>query len=232
MNPTPFYNHQNFINVVYAVDLTLMEHFSDLLLKGDKSRTIYASNAYALRRRSDMNDGNLDFPFINFRLRGYTAGEILRWNARAKMGGVYIPELGGKVIYSPIGLQYEATMWLQRTDDTMLAIDEAFYDADNKTLLKVPVSVAGQELDLAAWLAHEGPNLTTDYQEEDWLERNHVQTIELDIEVQTFALRGNFDVAITEEVLFNFVAHHSDIENPSYEEAYKFFVDHVNETVS
>ena len=232
MNPTPYYDHDSFINCVYAVDLSLIEHFSNLLLKGDKSRVIYASNAYALRKRSDMSDGTLDFPFVNFRLRGYTAGDVLRWNARAKMGGVFIPELGAKMIYSPVGLRYEATMWLQRNDDTMFAMDEAFYDADNKTLLRVPISIEDQQVDLAAWLVHEGPNLTAEYQEQDWLERNHVQTIELDFEVQTFALRGNFNVAVTEEVLFNFVSYHSDMENPSYEEAYKFFVDHVNETVA
>lgn len=233
-----FYENQNFLNVAYAVDISLENHFSDLLFKGDNSRIVYSKNEFAMRKRArDSNDNvstsNLDLPFMNYKTDEYRIeGDNPRWHIRAYSSGVYIPELDQKIIYAPLVMEYEATFWCNLDEELRYAFNEVHFDSGNKTTLTANIDVDGINLPLTVWLSYDNLQFDPEYDENEWLERNRIHSAAIDFQVQTFTIKSNKAITVTDEVLFNFVARHGIENDVTYEEAYKFLVDHVNEEVN
>jgi hypothetical protein len=144
-----FYADSNFINISYAIDIALFSHFANLLFNNDQTRVVYASNAYAFRKRANDNEGNLNLPFMNFKTINYNIGMRERWNVRAASTGVYISELEKKLIFSPVLVSYEASFWCHRDDELRYAISETVFDADNKTILRPTLEIDSEDVFLS-----------------------------------------------------------------------------------
>lgn len=231
-----YYENDPFLNVAYAVDVRLIEHFSNLLFHGDQQRMVYASNAFAMRKRArdsngDVSESNLDLPFMNFRTDEYAVdGSSPRWNVRAYTQGAYEPELGEKIIYAPLTIEYEATFWCHRDDELRYAFNEVHLDSGNKTTLLPEVSINDTPVPFTAWLTYDNLQFDPEYNETDWLERNNIHSASIDFQIETFTLKSNSNITLTEEVVFNFAANQG-YDAPTYEEAFRFTVDHLTETV-
>jgi hypothetical protein len=225
----PFYTDSNFLNVVYATDIALENYFSSLLFSGDLTRVVYSSNDYAFRKRSDDKKGNLDLPFLNYKLNNFEPGERLRWNLTAYQTGLYIPELTAKIQYAPITLSYQSSFWVHRWDDLIYAYDLLIAEFDNKTLIEPVVQIGSEQLKLSALVKFE-LEFNPTYTEQDWLDRNKISSISLDFTVDIFRLRTNFDITLVEDVVFEFASNHG-YETNSYEETINLVVDHLTEEV-
>lgn len=232
-----YYADKNFLNIAYATDIELENHFSNMLFGGDTSRIVYSSNAHAMRKRSkqsgeETSSSNLHLPFMNYRTDDYRIdpGNI-RWNARAYTQGVYIPELQQKIVYAPLIVEYEATFWCHRDDELRYAFNEVHFDSGNKTVLTPSVEIDGNTVPFTAWLTYDDLQFDPEYDENDWLERNNIHSAAIDFQIETLALKTNTNITLTEEVVFNFVADHG-FEASSYEEALTFIVDHMSEEVT
>ena len=217
-----FYQTQDFINVAYALDIAIIEHFADMLFDGDKKRVIYSSNAYALRKRSDHNEGNLNLPFFNFRANQYQPGMRMHWNTRAYTQGVYIPEIGESVRFAPVKIGYEATFWCHQDYDLRYAFAEMVWDTDNKTLLFPEVEINQEQIPLTASLSYADLNFEPEYNEQDWLERNEIHSATMDFELEVFALKANSNVSLTEEIVLNFASEYAGYEGTSYDVALSY----------
>ena len=232
-----YYADKPFLNIAYAVDIQLFEHLSNLLFDGDQSRMVYASNAHAMRKRAqdaagNISTSNLNLPFMNFRTDEYSIdSNSQRWNVRAYTQGAYVPELEQKVIYAPLTIEYEATFWCHRDDELRYAFNEIHFDSGNKTTLIPSVNVGGTDLPFTAWLTYDNLDFDPEYNEQDWLERNKIHSASIDFQIETFALKSNENITLTEEVVFNFAANQG-YDAPSYEEALRFTVDHLTEEVT
>jgi hypothetical protein len=229
-----FYSTNSFLNITYAIDIALYEHFGNLLLNGDQTRVVYSSNAYALRKRSDGNRGNLDFPFLNFKTTNYESGLRIWWNLSAWTKGIFLPDLEMKVITYPVTISYEASFWCKRDDEIRYAMSELLYDADNKTILKPEIEINSQIVYFPA-LVEYSPSYEPQYNEQDWLERNKIHTMTMDFTIDTFALKTNEDVSIPTEVLANFAMKNNieeAINSEDYNHTYQLVVDHISEDVS
>jgi len=226
-----YYSDKNFLNIAYAIDLSLISHFSSMLFNNDVNRVQYSSNAYAMRKRSDNNNGRLDLPFLNFKAVSYEPGERAWWNASAYTKGVYIPELSQKIKMAPVTIGYEASIWLHKDSDLRYAFSELIFDADNKTILNVQqatyIDINGQTVSLPTVLNYTGLDFEPEYNEQDWLERNNIHSASLDFEIGTFAIKSNDNICIPERVLFNF-ANTKDMKNYTYDEVYNFLVEDLN----
>jgi len=234
---TNYYQDASFINVLYIIDLSLISHFSTMLFSGDQTRVIYASNDYAFRKRSDNNESNLNLPFMNFRLKSHEVGERIRWNLPSNSQGIFIDELETKVRFSPILLNYEASIWFHRDFDIKYAFNEIIWDSDNKTLLKPYATIASGgdpavdvNVEFPAHLGYNGPSLDPEYNEKDWLEKNNIHSATLDFEIQSFALKANTDITIPTDLLFNFASHVDPVDE-NYLEALNFTINHLTEDV-
>ncbi|HYX08183.1 MAG TPA: hypothetical protein VE912_15740 [Bacteroidales bacterium] len=233
-----YYQDQNFINIAYAVDIVAENHFSDMLFKGDSSRVIYASNEFAMRERArqaqdNVSTSNLNLPFMNYRTDDYRIdGSNPRWHVRAYTSGAYIPAIKQNIVYAPLIIEYQSTFWCNRDDDLRYAFNELHFDSGNKTTLVPTVSVAGETVELTAWLSYNNLEFDPEYNETDWLEKNNIHSAVLDFQIETFALKSNENIILTEEVVFDFAAKHGLEEGTTYDDAYTFIVDHLNETVT
>lgn len=231
--PTPqsFYQNEDFLNVAYALDLAIINHFSSYLFRGDASRVEYSSNAYAFRKRAKNNDGQLDLPFMNFRATDYEAGERSWWSAKAYTTGAYIDELEQKIQFSPVNITYEASVWFHKDYDLRYAMSEINWDADNKTILQPAVEVEGQTVYFPGLLNYNSPQFEPEYNEQDWLERNQIHSASIPFTLNTFALKSNTTgFWIPTQICFEFA--YSKGLDPSvddYDEAYKLVVDHLTE---
>jgi len=208
-----FYADQNFLNIVYAVDIAIENHFKGLLFLGQSNRIVYASNAFAMRKRSDGNNGELDLPFLNYRLNNYEPGIRTWWNLSSYTQGIYVPELEEKVRYAPITLTYEATFWSHRVDELIYAISEMNFDADNTTTLVPTVEIDSLDFPLSALLTYTGNQYEPVYNEQDWLERNNIHNITLPFTIETMALKTNSDITIPTEVILDLYAFYGDIDD-------------------
>ena len=208
-----FYADQNFLNIVYACDIALENHFKSLLFLGESNRLVYSSNAYAMRKRSDGNNGELDLPFLNYRLNNYEPGIRTWWNLSSYTKGVYIPELEEKVKYAPITLTYEATFWAHRVDELIYAISTMNFDADNTTTLVPTVEIQSVDFPLSALLSYSGNQYEPTYNEQDWLERNNIHTITLPFTIDTMAIKTNSDITIPTEVILDLYAFYGNIDD-------------------
>ena len=238
-----FYSSKNFINTGYAIDLSLITHYSNMLFDGDTDRVIYSSNAYAFRKRSDNNDGNWNLPFVNFKAVGLSEGPRPWWNNKAYTRGVFIPELETKVIFAPISISYEASAWMTRDDELRYTMSEILFDYDNKTIIGDDNPVVGakpfitvdtgtiqQNVNLPALINYENLQFDPEYNEQDWLERNNIHSVSFDFSIDTFALRINADVVIPTELIFQFgYSKGSEIQlyGEDYDIQLQYVIDHV-----
>jgi hypothetical protein len=229
-----YYANNSFINTEYAIDIALFTHMADMVFNGDQQRIIYSSNDYALRKRSDENKGKLDLPFFNFRITDNVTGDRRWWNAKG-YGGIYINELERKIAYRPIQLAYEATYWCHRDDELRYAFNQFNWDSDNKTILQAQIDVekgtSSEPLGIPCVLSYSGNSFDPQYDESAWLEENHIHTASINFEIETFALKDNYDVTITEEVLFNFASYNGYDGEFNYIDVYNWTVDHLQEKV-
>lgn len=242
-----FYNNKNFINTAYAIDLSLIAHYSNMLFDGDTDRVIYSSNSYAFRKRTKYNDGNLNLPFVNLKAVNYQEGPRTWWNNRAYTRGVFIPELQTKVIFAPVSITYEASAWMTRDDELRYMMSEILFDYDNKTIIgddnpvvgvkpfiEVDTGTIQENVNLPALINYENLQFDPEYNEQDWLEQNNIHSISFDFSIDTFALRINADVTIPEELVFQF-GYSRGSEIPIYEGNYdsqlEYVIDHVLEKV-
>ena len=205
-----FYKNQNFLNMVYAVDIAIENHLKGLLFLDQSDRIVYASNAYALRKRSDQNNGELNLPFLNYWLRNEEPGPRPWWNSSSYTKGVYISELAAKVRYAPITLTYEVSYWCHRDDELKYAISEINFDSDNKTLLTPTVEIDSIDFPFTAALSYSGNQYEPTYNENDWLERNNIHTASLDLTLDTMSLKTNYAITIPTEVILKMYAFAQD----------------------
>jgi hypothetical protein len=232
-----YYSNKNFLDIMNAIDIALFGHFSALLFDGDQTRIQYSSNAYALRKRSDGNKGNLNLPFFNFKRDDYDPGLRTWWNARAYTTGVYVSELEQKIIAAPVTISYEASFWCHRADELRYAFSEIIFDSDNKTIIdpnnaiiKPKVEIDGEDVFIPILLNYENTTFDPTYDETDWLERNKIHTAEISFTVDSFALKTNTDITIPETVVFEF-AYQNSLEVTNYDETLTRVINHVTEEV-
>lgn len=222
----------NFLYGVYACDLKVEEHLANLFFNDDLNRIIYSSNAYAFRKRSNQNAGNLSLPFLNYRLTSYERGARFRWNATSYTEGVYIDELQLKIKYAPILLTYECSVWYNRDDELKYAIAQANFDADIKTNITPTVLIDSTEMPFNALWSYSNNTYEPEYNEKDWLEKNRIHSAKLDFTLDTFSMEVNRGIVLPTTAVLNFASSHEGYDGNSFEEAHNFLIDHVNETVT
>lgn len=192
----------------YTILNTIDNHYASLLFKGDTSRVITASNAYALRVRSDQNkdESNLNFPFMNYRRTSWDFDDqIGKWQIQPFSKGIFIDDLGIKIRTLPVIFTYESTFWFTREDDLAYAYRTLRFDSDNLTELDYSVMINDVEVPLWSWLNYSNLEYDPDYNENDWLEQNKIKTISMNIELRAFdiepATNDPIEFALTEKVI-------------------------------
>jgi hypothetical protein len=215
--PSTIYDMETFLNVFYAFHIYLETYFANRLLGGDLSRVVWASNAYALRKRAPTDkDGdtiddvsNLRLPFINYKLTNmdFEEGSVW-WNNYANVAGIYLPDMGKKYRVFPCTMTYEMTYWCSRNDELYYASAFMTLDQSNETIVRYFIEDDGKQIELSANFSFELSDMDGEYDQNDWLEKNKIHNLALNPAVRTYMLfadsKDKFN--ITEEAILNFLS--------------------------
>lgn len=198
----------DFQNVIYALDLKIIEHYASLVLEDDTSRIIIASNQYAFKERARLNNSNLNLPFMNFWLTDVSPStDRTLWNNIANIEGLFSNELGTKLRIIPAKLSYEASLWMNRFEDLVYAQTRIMDDDSNETILYPALEISGYNVPNPAFLGY-NLNFRPNYNEQDWLEQNKIQSLGLDFEFDIVLIVSDSEsVYVTREIIFNFLSY-------------------------
>lgn len=213
---TKFYYDEintTFLNVIRGMHIAFENHLSENLFPKETntlSRIVYASNEFAFRKRTKGTEsGRLDLPFCNYYLDGVTEGTDRKLKSNVgNVDGRYVPELNRKVKYAPITLEYEATAFFNQTFDLYYALSKLLVLDSNETVIYSEIDVGQNRVLQVPGFVEYTYGINNLYNENDWLEQNKIQTLSLDVTIQTLLLLddGLEDTAIAEEILFTFLS--------------------------
>jgi len=232
-------NAGTFKNSLYAINISIIEHFENLLFEGETTRMVYSSNEFALRARAKTQpNNNLNFPFMNFKLGqgGYSDRNVpKRWyNRAAEVEGIYSDILQQKVKCLPVIFTYESTLFLHMDIDAQYAMYKLSFENSMETYISPnpSLTVGDHTLDLIGILGFPNLEWNPQYQESEWLTMNKIQTIALNFTIESFLIDVNADVTITETRVLNFMTNHDLIVGDTYDSNYNIILDdYFSETI-
>jgi hypothetical protein len=220
-----FYN-KPFFNVFLASNIAIYKYLADLYFEGDMGRIVWASTEMMFRKRQEQlaarktdrglkdNLGILDMPFCSFRLAqdGVNEGtDRTWWNAPLNVKGIWMEELGRRVRITPMTLTYEACFICQHDSDLYWAQNANIWDKAQETIVESFIDAIGPDgtkHTLKNIIIYDADaHMNSQYTERDWLEKNKLQTVTMDIQCQTWAMAEdkNHRYCVTRKVLFDFL---------------------------
>jgi hypothetical protein len=207
----PFFDTTNFINNIYALNISIENYFGNILFDDDLSRIIYASNEFCFRKRVSENNvdvANLNLPFMNYYLTDISLNTDRRWLSNTmNVQGLYIEEIQKKIRIVPVQIQYEMTLFIQRFDDTINVFSKFLKDNSNETVLFPQVTVDEQDLTFSAVMSYNF-SFNTVYNESDWLKINNIYAIGLDINFNSQFMYSNEEgFGISDTVCLNYLTY-------------------------
>ena len=229
----------SFFNVILSTNIALYQYLANLYFEGDMKRVVWASTDMMFRKRQEQlarkNVGSttkttlgiLDIPFCSFRLTqdGVQEGaDRTWWNAPLNSKGIWIEELGRRMKITPMTLHYEACFICQHDTDLYWAQNINIWDSAQETILESFVDAIAQDgstKTLKNIIVYDAtPHMNAQYSEHDWLEKNKLQTITMDIQCQTWALAEDkhHKYCITKKVIFDFLEGSGYMPNLSHGE--------------
>jgi hypothetical protein len=226
-----------FFNNILATNIALYKYLADIFFEGDMERVVWASTDMMFRKRQEQlaerkrdnspktNLGVLDMPFCSFRLTqdGIRPGTQRNWwNPALHVEGMWIEELGRRIPLTPATLTYEACFCCNHDTDLYMAQQEQIWDKNAETILESFVDAEapdGSTHTLKNIIIYDAePHVNPNSSEREWLEKNKVQTIALDISCQTWLISEdkNHHYSVTKKVVFDFL-HGANLYNLIHE---------------
>jgi hypothetical protein len=202
----PFFK-KTFYSTVLSTNIAVYRYLADILFDGDIGRIVWASNERTFRKRQEQvtkrstgnNIGTLDLPYCSFRLTqdGLEKGALNRpwFNQALNVRGMWVPELGRKLRVTPVQLRYEGVVCMQHDTDLYWLQQLFVWNVSNEKLLKPVLETISednkrQEIQNIA-VTTIVPHMNTRFSEVDWLSNNKVQTIDIEIQIDTYILMDN-----------------------------------------
>lgn len=236
-----YFADRDFINTKTSLTIALFDYFSNLLFNGDSDRIVYASNDYAFRGRisSNKRDGendnlliqNLNIPFMNFYMTNIQQNTTREWKSHAlEVYGKMDWDLRKKIKATPIKISFEGIVFTEKETDRHFVISEIAWENSLETLIKPQLQIDDLLFDNIAVLSF-SPNNTSQYNENDWLQKNRIRTTSIDFEIDTFLVKTTTEhFCVPTSVLFTFArAQNIDILDwDDYDLLLTGVIDHLN----
>jgi hypothetical protein len=220
-----FFN-KSFFNNILSTNIALYKYLAQMLFDGNMERVVWASTDMMFRKRQEQlairkadnlpkdNLGILDMPFCSFRIAqdGIQPGsQRTWWNPALHVEGMWSEELGRRVRLTPATINYEACFCCNHDTDLYWAQQEQIWDKNAETILESFVDAAapdGSVHTLKNIIIYDAePHVNSQFNERDWLEKNKIQTITLDISCQTWLIAEDkhHRYAVTKKVILDFL---------------------------
>lgn len=215
-----------FFNNILSTNIALYKYIADMFFDGDMERVVWASTDMMFRKRQEQlaekkldnspktNLGILDMPFCSFRITqdGIHAGTQRNWwNPALHVEGMWFEELGRRLRLTPATINYEACFCCNHDTDLYMAQQEQIWDKNAETILESFVDAEapdGTVHTLKNIIIYDAePHVNPQSSEKDWLEKNKIQTITLDISCQTWLIAEDdtHRYSVTKKFIFDFL---------------------------
>lgn len=220
-----FFN-KPFFNNILSTNISLYKYLADQFFDGDMGRVVWASTDMMFRRRqeqlADRKQNNspkdnlnvLDMPFCSFRITqdGIRPGtERNWWNASLAVKGMWFEKLGRRLTLLPATINYEACFCCNHDTDLYWMQQEQIWDKGLETILESFVDATandGSVHTLKNIIIHDvEPHVNQQFSEREWLEKNKIQTVTMDISCQTWLIAEDehHRYSVTKNVIFDFL---------------------------
>lgn len=234
-----YYDYDKNTEFFYPLNISLINHFANLLYDGDVTRMVYATNDYSFRARSDKNkkDSTLDLPYMSFKRTNISlATDWNRWSTQSVIDGIYVPELGEKVRLIPIQIDFEGLIITASEKDNFMSFKRIMLDNAARTVFSYDYLINNCEINNHIEIFYDDPDYDPTWNENDWLVQNKMHSVGLNFNIRTFMTDidradgrgGNY--SLTEKVIFDFTVNNMN-GNATYEERLEFIVNQFDETV-
>jgi len=235
-----YYDLSSFQNTIFSTILCMQQYWADFLFDGTLDRVVYAKNDFAFRRRIEtqkldpdtvLQATNLNFPFMNFSITGIQPDTDRRWkNFGLELDGIFNETIGKKIRMSPVKIQFEASYFTNKTNDLHYIMSELMWDDALETIVRPQLEIDGELFDNHGQLLYNGMDFDSQYNENDWLEKNKINVIGMDFEIDTFLVKANTErFGIPKEVIFSF-GHSQGLEGTP-DQVIQGVIDHLEEVV-
>lgn len=201
---TSFFDHSPYSNVYYAAQIPIEYFLADVLLRHDVSRVVWASDAYAFRRRFELADqqggefdniapSNLNFPFINYwYAEGFWKPDDRPYvgNPQQILRGLWWEGLPSFMRSMAVKSTFSAIAYYSRDDDARLAYELLMWEYMPKGPIQLATTVQwkNQDIQVPAFLTLESIDFNPQFTEVDWLKTNRVVPIKFTFSMRTYIL--------------------------------------------
>jgi len=221
-----FFDKPSFNNIL-ATNIAIYKYLADMFFSGDMGRVVWASTDMMFRKRQEqlaerkLNDSPktdlslLDLPFCSFRLTqdGIKPGGSQRswWSPALHVEGMWFEELGRRLRITPVTINYEACFCCNHDTDLYMAQQNQVWDKNTETIVESFIDATAPNGDVHTLkniiIYDADPHVNQTFTEKDWLEKNKIQTITLDINCQTWLVDEdiNHRYSVTKKVLYDFL---------------------------
>ena len=220
------FSSKPFFNNILSTNISVYKYMADLFFDGDMGRVVWAGTDMIFRKRQEQlairkadnapkdNLGILDMPFCSLRIAqdGIRPGSQRNWwNPSLHVRGMWIGELGRRLQLTPATINYEACFCCSHDTDLYRAQQDQVWDKNAETILEsfvdaiAPDGAAHTLKNIIIYDAE--PHANAQYAEKEWLEKNRIQTITLDISCQTWLIAEDrhHRYSVTKKVIFDFL---------------------------
>ena len=200
------------IDIHQSAKICLEDYLARVLFKGDLSRICYAKPDIIFRRRIETLDKGkaeeLEYSPISLELPFLSYSQTSDWEnddrpasqqAGAMIHGEYDTNTYKKIRSRAVKCTYTATVFYSRRDDIRLASQILNWEANptGPIFLYDRVQFKGGSLDIPICVTIEKINTKPDYNEKDWLEKQRIFPLEIEMTVRSYeVLFGNIDKII------------------------------------
>lgn len=194
------------LKVLHFVNISVMSYLANTYFGGDLSRIVYASNAYAFRRRVEQagkSTQGLALPFANLKITNVQPSTQRPWrNAKLAVEGLDDYNLFNKIRMVPITLTFDATLYLSTELEALFSMSQSIWDASLETKITSSVDITFQGIPdpvthiIPAPLVYSYDNIgiyhsdglgyNQEFMEKDWLEKNKIRAIPINPTLETW----------------------------------------------
>ena len=231
-----YFNSTNvkFVDVHRSNKISIEAWLTKLIFHDDLSRIIYSTPDMAFRKRIESLDSGkneeqplkpemLNLPFASFCMSGDPEPDdrLASVNATESVTGLYFEEFDRTMRRIAVKTKYKVILYFSRLDDVRIAHQLLFQEMVPKHPIWMYNSVKwrGINVDLPTYMTVESINTHPDYKERDWLTKNRIFPIEVELTSRSYMLSiNNVDKII--QLPMRFASYKDEFEEDEYVEVF------------
>lgn len=192
----PFYKHEAYTAVHYALYIALERWLCDTVFRKDITRVFLASDEYSFRRRFELTDtstnyndvqaSSLQFPFANYwpGNTGWKPDERVAANTAALvMSG--LSERTRILRAMAVTADVPCTFYFDREADARLAYEFLLWNAFREQFLYTTVQWKDEVLSIPLNIKIQDLTFNPDFKEADWLKEQRIFTVNARLELRS-----------------------------------------------